>query len=71
VEVYQAGCMEFVIISSYPLFFLELLAVHRPNKSYAMLQQLLLADPAIFCLLELYWRVTVCISNKRACFTQS
>jgi len=62
--------MEFVIISSYT-FFLELLAVHGPNKSYAMLQQLLLADPAIFCLLELYWRVTVCISNKRACFTSS
>ena len=42
--------MEFVIISSYPLLFLELLAVYYEPSN----ELLLPADPTIFCLFELY-----------------
>ena len=47
--------MEFVIISSYQLLFLELLAVYEPNEGLVMLQELLSpADPTVFRLFELY-----------------
>ena len=51
-EAYRAECVEFVILVHTHFTSLELLAMIRPSKSSAMLQQLLLpADPSIFRLL--------------------